>query len=82
MKGVFFMAMTLVSDSISRRGTVIANDSGTSFNAFSGVINSTLSADTPANWMPLYSGIQSLVSGNVSSVRLTTTDNLIPSLDE
>lgn len=77
------MAITLITDSSSRRGTVIARDEmGNTFNAFAGVINSTLSADTPANWLPLYNGIQSLVGGDVNIVRLTTTSNLIPEAGE
>lgn len=76
------MADSMTFEASGRRATAIAQDSGgQSFNAFAGAVNTTLPVASGSAWLPLYSGIQDLVDGDVTYIRITSTDNLYPSIE-
>ena len=75
------MATSMTFEASGRRATAIATDSGgQSFNAFAGAVNTTLPVASGSDWLPLYSGVQALVDGDVSYIRITSTDNLYPQI--
>lgn len=76
------MADSMTFEASGRRATALATDSsGQTFNAFAGAVNTTLPVASGSNWLPLYSGIQNLVDGDISYIRITSTDNLYPSIE-
>lgn len=76
------MADSMTFEASGRRATALATDSsGQVFNAFAGAVNTTLPVASGSAWLPLYSGVQALVDGDVSYIRITSTDNLYPSVE-
>lgn len=76
------MADSMTFEASGRRATAVAKDSsGQIFNAFAGAVNTTLPVASGSNWLPLYSGVQALVDGDVAYVRITSTDNLYPEIE-
>lgn len=82
MKGVYIMADTMTKEASGRRATAVAAEvGGNQFNAFAGVVNTTLPVDSGSAWAPLYNGIQDLISGDITYLRITSTDNLYPEVE-